>query len=123
MTAVHTPASQKHDIPYDFVELSQKLMDFLDSQKAEHILLIDLRGKASFSDGMIIASCLSARHMLALSEKIKHLLHENGIRHVPIEGTQSGEWVLIDGGSIIIHLFRPETRELYNLERMWLKES
>lgn len=107
----------------DFDELSQAISTFLDEQKAEDIVTIDLRSKSSFADGMIIASGRSQRHLKAVAEKLKQLLHELGVREVRLEGITNCDWVLIDAGIVVIHLFRPEIRDFYNLEKMWTKES
>ena len=91
----------------------------LDDDKAEQIIAINLAGKSSIADYMIIASGRSARHVATLADKLSHRLKENNIAPLSIEGKESGDWVLVDCGDIIVHLFRPEIRELYNLEKMW----
>jgi ribosome-associated protein len=87
--------------------------------KAEDITIIDLAGKSSFADTMVIASGRSARHVTAMAENLKEKLKAQGLR-VTAEGQQQGDWVLLDAGDIIVHLFRPEVRAFYNLEKMWL---
>jgi ribosome-associated protein len=72
---------------------------------------------------MIIASGLSQRHVVSMADKLADKLVEAGVRGAPVEGKDSGDWVLVDAGDIIIHLFRPETRQLYNLEKMWAVEG
>ncbi len=96
-----------------------ELTSFLDENKGEDITMIDLRGKSSIADYLVILSGISPRHLHSLAEKSKEWLHKKGIFPVLIEGGSSSEWVLVDGGEVIIHLFRPETRQLYNLEKMW----
>jgi ribosome-associated protein len=91
----------------------------LDKQKAEDIVSIDLIGKADFADRMIIASGTSARHVGSLADKVRQALKEAGYEHIPVEGEDSCEWVLVDAGNIIVHLFKPEVRRYYNLEKMW----
>ncbi|WP_413207482.1 ribosome silencing factor [Rhodospirillum sp. A1_3_36] len=91
----------------------------LDQDKAEDITIIDLAGKSSFADTMVIASGRSARHVTAMAENLKEKLKAQGLR-VTAEGQQQGDWVLLDAGDIIVHLFRPEVRAFYNLEKMWL---
>lgn len=91
----------------------------LDDDKAENIVTIDLNGKSSFADYMIVASGRSARHVSTLADKLAARLKEQELQILSIEGKESGDWVLVDCGDIIVHLFRPETREIYQLEKMW----
>jgi len=91
----------------------------LDDDKAEDVVAIDLSGKSSIADFMVIASGRSARQLGAMAEHLQVKLKASGINPVGIEGATAGDWVLIDGGDIVIHLFRPEIRHLYNLEKMW----
>lgn len=92
---------------------------WLDEAKAESIVTIDLRGKSSMSDFMVIASGRSDRHVGAIADQISKKLKERGETRVRVEGQPQCDWVLIDTGDIIVHLFRPEVREFYNLEKMW----
>ena len=91
----------------------------LEDSKAEDILSIDIRGKSSLGDFMVIASGRSHRHVAAVSEQLKQTLKENGFGTARVEGDGSADWVLIDQGDVIVHIFRPEVREFYNLEKMW----
>jgi ribosome-associated protein len=91
----------------------------LDDDKAENVVAIDLTGKSSIADYMVIASGRSARQLGAMAEHLQVKLKHSGIAKVGIEGATAGDWLLIDGGDIIIHLFRPDVRGLYNLEKMW----
>jgi ribosome-associated protein len=91
----------------------------LDEGKAEEILVIDLEGKTSFADHMVIATGRSQRQVTALADQITTKLKELGMGRVPVEGKESGDWVLLDAGDVIVHLFRPEVRTYYNLEKMW----
>ena len=91
----------------------------LDDDKAEDVVAIDLSGKSSIADFMVIATGRSARQLGAMAEHLQVKLKATGINPVGIEGAGAGDWVLIDGGDIIIHLFRPDIRHLYNLEKMW----
>jgi len=102
--------------------LETLILDSLDDDKAEDIVAIDLRGKSSITDIMIIASGRSARHVASLADHLVRKLKDTGCGKARIEGTQTNDWVLIDIGDIIIHLFRPEVREFYNLEKMWSVE-
>ena len=92
----------------------------LDEDKAEDIVCIDLSGDSALTDYMIIASGTSSRHVGALADKLKERLHARGIKSVNTEGLSQCDWVVIDAGDVIIHLFRPEVREFYNIEKMWL---
>ncbi len=82
-------------------------------------MVIDLRGRSSLADHMIIASGTSSRHVTALADQVETRLKDEGHGRVPSEGKTYGDWVLIDAGDVIVHLFRPEVRTYYNLERMW----
>ncbi|NNU16473.1 ribosome silencing factor [Parvularcula sp. ZS-1/3] len=97
-------------------------MDRLDEEKAEEIVEIDLAGKSDVADSLIIASGRSQRHVGALADKIARALKEVGIGQVKTEGLPACDWVLLDAGDIIVHLFRPEVRDFYNLERIWAPE-
>lgn len=91
----------------------------LSDRKAEHVLSIDLTGKSDIADRMIIASGTSQRHVASLSDAVVEALEEAGYEHIPVEGKDGGEWVLVDAGDIVVHLFKPDVREYYNLEKMW----
>ncbi|MET1027020.1 MAG: ribosome silencing factor [Dongiaceae bacterium] len=91
----------------------------LDDDKAEDIVSIDLRGKSSIADYMIIASGRSSRQLVAMAQHLDEKLSRLGVKDVAIEGMTQGDWVLLDGGDVVVHLFRPEVREFYNLEKMW----
>lgn len=91
----------------------------LDDDKAEDIVVIDLHGKSSIADYLVIASGRSSRQVASMAEHLAHKLKEAGARRVAVEGARQGDWVLIDGGDLIVHLFRPEVRRFYNLEKMW----
>ena len=91
----------------------------LDDDKAEEIVTIDLAGKCSFADAMIVASGRSSRHVASLADKLQETLKNEGASALSVEGKESCDWVVLDAGDVIIHLFRPEVREMYNLEQMW----
>ena len=99
--------------------LKKKIIDTLDSNKAIDIVTIDLANKSSIADYMIIASGTSSRHIQALSEQVLKQFKENGIINSKIEGTDSNDWKLIDGIDLIVHIFNPEKRKFYELEKMW----
>ncbi|WP_199194736.1 ribosome silencing factor [Phyllobacterium phragmitis] len=92
----------------------------LEDSKAESIIPIDIRGKSALGDYMVIASGRSHRHVAAVADHLLRTLKEAGYGNAKVEGLTNGDWVLIDTGDIIIHLFRPEVREFYNIEKMWL---
>lgn len=94
----------------------------LDLDKAEDIVCVDLSEDSALADYMIIASGTSSRHVSALARKLKERLNLKNIKDVHIEGLSQCDWVVIDAGDIIVHLFRPEVREFYNIERMWCSD-
>jgi ribosome-associated protein len=99
--------------------LLKDIIHWLDEAKAEHVVTIDLAGKSSIGDYMVIATGRSDRHVSAVAEQLQRKLKEKGLGRVRTEGLQAGDWVLLDTGDIIVHVFRPEVREFYNLEKMW----
>ncbi len=92
----------------------------LDDDKAEEIVTIDLRGRSDMADYMVICSGRSSRQVAAISEKLVDRLKQDHHRASKIEGKETGDWVLIDFGDVIVHVFRPEVREFYQLEKMWM---
>ncbi|NRA87104.1 MAG: ribosome silencing factor [Rhizobiales bacterium] len=102
--------------------LNKLIVDTLDQNKAEDIVSINLIGKTSLADYMIIASGGSARHVSALADYVNKALKEKGNIEVSIEGLAHSDWVLLDCGDIIVHIFRPEVRDFYALEKMWTAE-
>ncbi|MEQ1619528.1 MAG: ribosome silencing factor [Terricaulis sp.] len=91
----------------------------LEDDKAEEILAIDIRGKSSFADMLVVASGRSARHVGALADHVMRKLKEAGLKDVRVEGMPQCDWVLVDGGDVVVHLFRPEVRAFYNIEKIW----
>ena len=87
--------------------------------KAEDSVTIDLAGKSSIADYMVVTSGTSNRHVASIAERVIRDLHKAGIKKVRVEGKQQGDWVLIDAGDVIVHVFRPEVRDFYGLEKMW----
>ena len=100
-------------------DLKKIVIETLDSNKAQDIISIDLKDKSSMADYMIIASGNSSRHIQALSEQVLEKLKDNGVKNSKIEGKDSNEWKLVDGMDLIIHIFHPERRKFYELEKMW----
>lgn len=94
----------------------------LDDDKAEEIITLDLRRRASFADYMVIATGIADRQIAAMASHIEDKLNEIGIKRITIEGANGTDWVLLDTGDIVVHLFKPESRALYALERMWGKD-
>lgn len=103
----------------DIQALAHCLVETLEEDKAEDLVIIDLEGKSSIADQMIIASGRSQRHVAAIADHVVRRLKDEGRTGTRIEGMPNADWVLIDTGDIVIHLFRPEVREFYNLERIW----
>ena len=99
--------------------LKKIILDTLDSNKALDIISIDLKNKSSMADYMIIASGTSSRHIQALSEQVLEKLKTNGVKNSKIEGKESLDWKLVDGIDLIIHIFNPEKRKFYELEKIW----
>jgi ribosome-associated protein len=95
------------------------ILSRLDDMKAEETVTIDLRGKSAFSDYMIVTTGRANRHVGAIAENVTKALKENGIKNIHVEGLPNCDWVLIDSGDVVVHVFRPEVREFYNLERLW----
>ena len=91
----------------------------LDDDKAENVLTIPLRGKSAMADYMVVASGASSRQVAAMAEHIEFRLKKNKIAVLGLEGRRQADWILIDVNDVIVHLFRPEVREFYGLERMW----
>ena len=104
-------------------ELLELIIQSLESDKAEDIVQIDLRGRSSIGDYMVVASGRSTRQVAAISEKLVDKIKQTTGRTSKIEGKDTGDWVLIDTGDVIVHVFRPEVREFYQLEKMWLTPS
>lgn len=97
------------------------VMEALSKEKGENLISINLSGKSAIADYMIIVSGTSSRHIGAMAEKLKQKLGTEGFR-CRIEGKGSGDWVILDAGDVIVHLFRPEVRSFYNLEKLWLSD-
>lgn len=124
------PSDQSAEITSDAAlagaEASEPLVDLimsrLDADKAEDIILIDLKDKSPIADAIIVASGRSQRHVGALADHILRALKEAGYGRARIEGLPACDWVLIDAGDVVVHLFRPEVRAFYNIEKIWSVE-
>ncbi|MDH2326712.1 ribosome silencing factor [Cereibacter sp. SYSU M97828] len=106
------------------VDVSERMLDrvlaSLDDDKAEDIVQIDLRGRSDMADYMVICSGRSSRQVASIAEKLMDRVKQEFGRISKVEGKETGDWVLIDTGDVIVHVFRPEVREFYQLEKMWL---
>lgn len=102
--------------------LVEQLVHWLDEAKAEEIVTIPLEGKSAMADFMVIASGRSDRHVSAIAQQVQQRLKEAGLGRIRVEGLDASDWVLVDAGDVMIHVFRPEVREFYNLEKMWAGE-
>ena len=91
----------------------------LDDDKAHDVVVIDLAGKTDFADFMVIATGTSQRHVATMAEHLREKIKAAGHGRVPVEGLEQGEWVLIDGGDVIVHLFKADVRKFYDLEKIW----
>lgn len=111
--AAAKPAAHKTPDLLKIVETS------LDDDKAEDIVAIDLRGKSTIADYMVIATGRNSRQLAAMATHLDQKLTKAGIKKISVEGAKTGDWVLLDGGDVVVHLFRPEVRSFYALEKMW----
>ena len=107
------PATQRDDALHELV------MAQLDENQAQEVVSIPLEGKSSIADHMVIASGRSTRQVAAIAQKLSETIKQAGLGPVRIEGLPAADWVLVDAGDVVVHLFRPEVRSFYNLERMW----
>ncbi len=111
-----TPAPLPHSEPGSLHAL---VLQSLDDDQAQELVSIPLEGKSSIADHMVIASGRSTRQVAAMAQKLAERIKHGGFGHVRLEGLPAADWVLVDAGDVVIHLFRPEVRSFYNLERMW----
>jgi ribosome silencing factor RsfS/YbeB/iojap len=100
-------------------QLQSLIVTSLEDDKAESVVTLDLAGRAAFADRMVIATGIADRQIAAMATHLEEKLRAAGLRRIQIEGASGTDWVLIDAGDIVIHLFKPEARSLYGLERMW----
>ena len=100
-------------------DLLKRIVASLEDDKAEAIVTIDLQGRSSLCDAAVIASGRSSRHVMSIAEHLARRLKEQGYGTRPVTGASQGDWVLVDAGDIIVHVFRPEVRDYYDLEGMW----
>lgn len=125
MTQAHTSsaAADPKQVPPLAKHQTDALLDLvlkqLDDDQAQDIVTIDLEGKSSIADHMVIVSGRSTRQVASMAQKLAETLKQNGYGPVKLEGLPAADWVLLDAGDVVVHLFRPEVRSFYNLERMW----
>lgn len=117
MAEVQRTKRENHCPAFD--ELKGCLVDHLDKLKVQDLKVIDLQGQRAFADGMIIGTSTSQRHMRGAAEKTRRFLEEKGATHVHIEGIPQCDWVLIEASGTVVHLFLPEIRSYYAIEKMW----
>lgn len=118
-----TPPTELVSERRDSTALVDRVVHWLDDAKAEDVVVIDLKGKTSIGDFMLIATGRSDRHVNAVAEQLHQNLKEAGCERVRVEGQPQCDWVLIDTGDIIVHVFQPDIRSFYNLEKMWTAHS
>ena len=127
MTQAHTNPPASGTASAQVVDLADATTDpllklvlqQLDDDQAQEVVIIDLEGKSSIADHMVIASGRSTRQVAAMAQKLAEKVKQAGFGPVKLEGLPAADWVLLDAGDVIVHLFRPEVRSFYNLERMW----
>jgi ribosome-associated protein len=113
------PARKQTRKPAVQSDLLKRILTSLDDDKAENIVTIDLEGRSALCDAAVVASGRSSRHVSAMADHLARKLKEAGYGTRPINGQGQGDWVLVDAGDVIVHLFRPEVRDYYDLEGMW----
>ena len=124
LPATHTQPLKAATVSVDDIRaLADTVISSLEDDKAEDITVINLEGKSSLADIMIIASGLSARHVAAIADHLAQTVKDATGRPIKLEGLPNADWVLLDIGDIIVHLFRPEVRAFYNLEKIWSDDS
>jgi len=106
-------------LPLTSAALLELVLSSLDDDKAEDVVQIDLKGKSAMADTMVVASGRSTRQVAAMAQKLMDRLKETFRLTARVEGKDTGDWVLIDTGDVVVHIFRPEVREFYQLEKMW----
>ncbi|ODT75679.1 MAG: ribosome silencing factor [Pelagibacterium sp. SCN 64-44] len=95
------------------------ILDTLEDAKAEETVAVDITGKSSLADHMVVTSGRSHRHVAAIADQVINALRDGGYGKPRVEGLSHADWVLVDAGDLILHIFRPEVREFYNIEKMW----
>ena len=119
-TAASGPGAMTAPVPVSSDNLLARIQDSLEDDKAEDVVTIPLKGKSSMADHMVICSGRSSRQVAAIAEKLTDRLKQEMGLICKVEGKDQGDWVLIDAGDVVVHVFRPEVREFYQLEKMWM---
>jgi ribosome-associated protein len=123
MAASSKRMAQATQVPAETQRTGPKMIDVvlqsLEDAKAEQTVAIDIAGKSSLADHMVVTTGRSNRHVSAVADQVVKALRDNGFSKPRIEGLPHADWVLVDGGDVIVHIFRPEVREFYNIEKMW----
>jgi len=119
--AEHGRRATESDAPVNgrTADILERVLTSLDDDKAQDVVTINLRGRSTMADAMVIASGRSHRHVGAMADHLTRRLKEAGFGNVRVEGLPHCDWVLIDASDVVVHLFRPEVREFYNLEKIW----
>ena len=112
-------AAMAEPTPSPELKMIDVVLQSLDDAKAEQTISIDIAGKSSLADHMVVTSGRSNRHVAAVADQVVKALRDGGFSKPRIEGLPHADWVLVDGGDVIVHIFRPEVREFYNIEKMW----
>ena len=120
---VHADSDASQDDQGRIDALENLILAKLDDDKAQDVVFIDLKGKSAVADGLIVASGRSHRHVGAMADHLLRALKDEGYGRVRVEGLPHCDWVLIDTGDVIVHLFRPEVRSFYNIEKIWSVDS
>lgn len=116
---IRKPAAVKKAAPERLDQMQAVIVESLEADKAEEVVTLDLSGRAAFTDRMVIATGIADRQIAAMAMHLEEKLEAIGVKRVQIEGANGSDWVLIDAGDIVVHLFKPEARALYALEKMW----
>lgn len=103
--------------------LKDLIVASLDADKGQEIQVIDLNGQSALADYIVVASGTSSRHIISMAEKLRERLEARGTKDIRTEGMAQANWVVLDAGDVIVHLFRPEVREFYNIEKMWTVQT
>jgi len=125
LTPIAAPRARPRRVPGpvskgpDSQETLRLILARLDDMKAEDTVTIDLTGKTSIADAMVVTSGTSNRHVMSIADKAIEALEKAGVKGLRVEGKRNGDWVLIDANDVIVHVFRPEVRAFYDLEKMW----
>lgn len=117
--ATLSPKTAPQPAPAPAPQMIEVVLKSLEDAKAEQTVAIDITGKSSLSDHMVVTSGRSHRHVGAVADQLTKALREAGFGKPRVEGLPHCDWVLVDAGDVIVHIFRPEVREFYNIEKMW----